>query len=177
MIWAYRSCHNWVKFVGHPVRVHWERENCLMVLENIPRHPTQGDRQTLGTESCHRSEAAKVHLSLWALAWCHAWNSCHSLSGDHAHLLRSMRCLQNARSCSGRRNSQTPGAHYHYLCFYLTKGSPGRQAWHHQSNLSLVAHSPRGGFSFQLLSSPKYYLQHRGLSCHFLFQIQCLWYC
>lgn len=127
-------------------------------------------------ESCHCSEAAKVHLSLWALAWCHVCNSGHFLSRDHAHLLRSLRSLQNARSCSGRRNSQTPGAHYHYLCFYLTKDSQGRQAWHHQRDLSLAAHSPRGGFSFQLLSSPKYYLRHRGLSCHFLFQIQCLWY-
>lgn len=43
-----------------------------------------------------------------------------------AHLLRSMRSLQNA-SCSGGRNSPTPGAHYCYLCFHLTKGSPGRK--------------------------------------------------
>lgn len=27
-------CQNWVKFMGHTVSVHWELENCLLVLEN-----------------------------------------------------------------------------------------------------------------------------------------------
>lgn len=90
-----------------------------------PRRPANpGDRESHVTAL--RQLRSICRFGLWPGV--NVCNSGHSLSRDHAHLLRSLRSLQNARSCSGRRNSQTPGAHYRYLCFYLTKDSQGRQA-------------------------------------------------
>ena len=123
-----KECQHWVQFVGQSISVHWELESGLVVLENTPDHPAQdnvhpnqGDQQTLGTERVTLFWGSYVHLLLWA----HLKSWPFPKSG--AHLLRSVRCVQNARSCSGRRNSQTPGVHYCYLCFHLTKDSPGRK--------------------------------------------------